>query len=96
MDTLQLALVFLIILMAIILTAIGLQVFFLLRDLKRAVDRVGDILEGAQNLAESIGKPVKAMTNLAAVVETGIKVAQSFTSKMGEKKKKAPALPEKV
>lgn len=96
MDTIQLALFFLIILMAVIMTVIAFQIFVLLRDLKRAVDRVGDLLADVQSLAENIGKPVRAMTNLATVVETGIKVAQSITGKMAEKKKKTAQLPEKV
>lgn len=44
MDFLQIALIFLIILLSIFLGLTGIQVFFILRDLKKALDKFNAIL----------------------------------------------------
>lgn len=44
MDFLQISLIFLIILLGIFLSITGLQVFFILRDLKKTLDNVNKIL----------------------------------------------------
>lgn len=45
MDFLQAALIFLILLLSIFLAIVGFQVFFILRDLKKALDRFNNILK---------------------------------------------------
>lgn len=58
MDLLQIALIFLILLLSIFLAITGIQVFFILRDLKRALDRLNDVLQTGENIAQDIEKPV--------------------------------------
>lgn len=58
MDLLQAALIFLILLLSIFLTITGIQVFFILRDLKKALDKFNAILKTGENIASDIGKPV--------------------------------------
>ncbi len=60
MDFLQIALILLIVLLAIFLSITGLQVFFILRDLKKALDNLNKIL----NLEESKEK-IQAATQKA-------------------------------
>lgn len=59
MDLLQAALIFLILLLSIFLTVTGIQVFFILRDLKKALDKFNAILKTGENIASDIEKPVK-------------------------------------
>lgn len=70
MDFLQIALIFLILLLSIFLAITGIQVFFILRDLKKALDKFNAILQTGENIAEDIEKPVAAASNLATTVET--------------------------
>lgn len=65
MDFLQAALIFLILLLSIFLGITGIQVFFILRDLKKALDKFNAILQTGENIAEDIEKPVAAASNLA-------------------------------
>lgn len=44
MDFLQIALIFLILLLAIFLSITGIQVFFILRDLKKTLDNINKII----------------------------------------------------
>ena len=75
MDYLQIALIFLILLLSIFLAITGIQVFFILRDLKKALDRFNAILQTSENIAEDIERPVAAASNL--VTEAGAQVASS-------------------
>ncbi|MBI2330222.1 hypothetical protein HYU94_02445 [Candidatus Daviesbacteria bacterium] len=65
MDFLQIALIFLILLLSIFLAITGIQVFFILRDLKKALDKFNNILRTGENIAEDVERPVAAASNLA-------------------------------
>jgi len=82
MDFLQIALIFLILLLSIFLAITGLQVFFILRDLKKALDKLNEgnlpsygsrVLQTGENIVEDppagragIEKPLASASNLAA------------------------------
>ncbi len=59
MDFLQIALIFLILLLSIFLAITGIQVFFILKDLKKALDKFNNMLQSGENIIEDIEKPVK-------------------------------------
>ena len=62
MDFLQVALILLIILLAIFLSITGLQVFFILRELKKALDNLNKILqtnEGKEKIQASTQRAPK-------------------------------------
>ncbi|MBI2017526.1 hypothetical protein HYS92_00600 [Candidatus Daviesbacteria bacterium] len=73
MDFLQIALIFLIMLLSVFLTVTGVQVFLILRDLKKALDKLNGVLKTGQDLAQDIEKPVAAATNLVSSIATGVK-----------------------
>lgn len=70
MDYLQIALIFLILLLSVFLSLIGIQVFFILRDLKKALDNFNHILQTSGNIVEDIERPVAAASNLATSAGT--------------------------
>ncbi|MBI2315367.1 hypothetical protein HYU93_04930 [Candidatus Daviesbacteria bacterium] len=70
MDFLQIALIFLILLLSIFLAITGIQVFFILRDLKKALDKFNAILHTGENIAADIEKPVATASNLVTAAET--------------------------
>jgi len=83
MDYLQIALIFLILLLSIFLSLTGIQVFFILRDLKKALDKFNVILQTGENIAADIEKPVAVASNLvastgAAVVSGSAKVLEKI------------------
>ncbi len=48
----------------------GIQVFFILRDLKKALDKFNAILHTGENIAADIEKPVATASNLVTAAET--------------------------
>lgn len=71
MDILQAALIFLVLVLSVILSVIGLQVFFILRDLKKSLDKLDLLLGDARNFAEGIKRPVQ-------VAQTGVQLVKNF------------------
>lgn len=63
MDLLQAALIFLILLLSIFLAITGFQVFFILRDLKKALDKLNRVLQTGEDIAQDIEKPVAVASN---------------------------------
>ncbi len=68
MDLLQVALIFLILLLSIFLAITGIQVFFILRDLKKALDKLNKVLDTGEEIVSEIEKPVKAASNLVSAL----------------------------
>lgn len=68
MDFLQIALIFLILLLSIFLGITGIQVFFILRDLKKALDKLNAILHTGENIAGDIERPLSSASNLVATL----------------------------
>lgn len=68
MDFLQIALIFLILLLSIFLAITGIQVFFILRDLQKALIRLNKVLDTGEEIVEDLEKPVKTASNLVAAL----------------------------
>lgn len=64
MDFLQVALIFLILLLSVFLAITGIQVFFILRNLKKALDKFNAVLQAGENIAQDIEKPMAAISKL--------------------------------
>lgn len=88
MDFLQAALIFLILLLSIFLGITGIQVFFILRDLKKALDRFNTILQTGENIAQDLERPVAAASNL--VTGAGAQVASSAAKVLSKIMKPKP------
>lgn len=88
MDLLQVALIFLILLLSIFLAITGFQVFFILRDLKKALDRFNKILKSSENIAEEIEKPVEVTSSLVTGLAEGAKALTELVKKDSRPKPK--------
>lgn len=89
MDLLQAALIFLIFLLSIFLGITGFQVFFILRDLKKALDRLNKVLITGEDLAEDIEKPVGAISNaMTASINSGVSAISKLVKKGSKPKPK--------
>ena len=73
MDLLQIALIFLIVLLSVFLTVTGVQVFLILRDLKKALDKLNKVLETGEEIAQDIGRPMAAASNLVSSLASSAK-----------------------
>ncbi|OGH03000.1 MAG: hypothetical protein A2798_01050 [Candidatus Levybacteria bacterium RIFCSPHIGHO2_01_FULL_37_17] len=86
MDSAQLILFLVIIILTILLVVLGIQVFFILRELRKTVDKANKILEDAGEITETVKKPVSSLSTLAMGLKTGATIAKIFQGKKKDKK----------
>ena len=63
-DFLQIALLFLIVLLTVFLTLTGFQVFLILRDLKKALDRFNKVIQDGEVITKDSKKPIAAASKI--------------------------------
>jgi hypothetical protein len=63
-DPVQAVLLMVIILLSILLLVLGIQVFFILRELKRTVARATKVLENTESITESVSEPMSFLSGL--------------------------------
>lgn len=81
MDFLQIALIFLIFLISIFLTITGFQVFFILRDLHKALKRLNKVLDTGEQIVEEVEKPVAAAAKMINNIGLGAKKIASVVKR---------------
>ena len=62
-DTVQAVVLFVIVLLAILFTVLGVQVFFILKDLRVTLQKTNLILDDVEKITEGIAQPVSSFSN---------------------------------
>lgn len=88
MDLLQIALVFLILLLSIFLAITGFYVFLILRDLKKALDRLNQVLQITDEIAQDVEKPVAAAASLMNSLSKGVRTLSGIVKRESKPKQK--------
>ena len=81
MDFLQAALIFLILLLSIFLAITGIQVFLILKDLKKALDRFNNMLKSGENIASEVEEPIIAAAQVANDIGEGAKAITGMAAR---------------
>ena len=88
MDLLQIALILLILLLSIFLSITGFYVFLILRDLKKALDRLNHVLQTGEEIVQEVEKPVASVASLVSVLSGGAKSLVEKDKKDSKSQKK--------
>lgn len=83
-DAVQGVLLFVIVLLTALLVVLGVQVFFILKELRITLDRANKVLENTEVITESVSEPMSFLSGLL----TGTKSLSSLAKILGAKKKK--------
>jgi len=62
-DTTQILLVVVITVLTILLSAVGIQVFLILKEARESIRKMNEILDDAAEVSGSIAKPISALSN---------------------------------
>ena len=62
-DSVQLILLLVIIVLTVLLVILGIQVFYILRDLRLTIKKTNKILENAEGITEGIQGPITAISS---------------------------------
>ena len=83
MDIAQIALFIVIIVLAILLLALGIQVFFILREFRKTVFKANKVLDNTNTITQSVSAPISSLSSIATGIKTGaafINIFKKITS----------------
>lgn len=87
MDTTQIVLLAVTVVLAVFLVALGFQVFFVLKDLRRTLTRMNRLFDDADELVDQVKKPIQSAGNIVSALTAGAGIAHLL--KRGDKKEKS-------
>jgi hypothetical protein len=70
MDIAQVALFVVIIVLAILLVALGIQVFFILREFHKTVTKANRVLDDTEAITHSVSAPLSSLSGIAMGLKT--------------------------
>lgn len=78
-DTVQAVLLFVIVLLSILFVVLGVQVFFLLKDLRMTLRRTNKILDDVEMITQGIAEPVSNLSGFLTSSSALAAVAKIFS-----------------
>lgn len=88
MDIAQITLFVVIIILAIVLVALGVQVFFILRDFRKTVFKANKVLDNTNTITQSVSAPISSLSSIASGIKAGASFIQLFKKIISGGKKK--------
>ena len=80
-DPAQAVLFLVIIILTILLLVLGIQVYFILRELRKTIIKANKVLDDTGVITESVSGPISNLSTLAMGLKTGATVAKIFNLK---------------
>ncbi len=81
-DTAQIVVLFVVVALSALLLILGVQVFFILKDLRRAVTKANKVLDDTSIITETVSGPISSLSTLTS----GIKMGASLLKLLKKKK----------
>ena len=78
MDSAQIILIIVIILLAILLFALGIQVFFILKEFRKTVSKANKVLDNTNVITHSVSAPISSLSSIATGIKTGVTFINLF------------------
>lgn len=77
-ETAQILLVSTITTLTIILSLVGIQLIFVLRELKKSVEKANLILDDTQNLTSKVSRSSDSLSNMISGIKAGLSLLGMF------------------
>lgn len=94
MDTAQAVLLFVVVILSILLCVLGIQVFFILRELRNTVTKANKVLDDTGVITHSVSGPISNLSTLTSGLKAGVFIA-SFLKKISGKSENKKSKEEK-
>lgn len=85
-DAAQAVLLIVILILTVLLLVLGIQIFFILRELRWTVRKANKVLDDAGSITESVSGPISSLSTLASGIKTGALVANLLKRKSKKNK----------
>ncbi|MBI2621088.1 MAG: hypothetical protein HYW63_00385 [Candidatus Levybacteria bacterium] len=89
-DPAQILLFIVIITLTILLMVLGIQVFFILRDLRKTISKANKVLDNTGQITESVSAPISGLSSLLMGLKAGGVIAR-IIKKVSEDDSDRPA-----
>lgn len=86
-DPAQILLFIVILTLTILLLVLGIQVFFILRDLRHTISKANKVLDNTSEITQSVSAPISSLSGVLMGLKSGAKFA-NFLKKIKEKEEK--------
>ncbi len=83
-DTAQAVLLFVLIVLTVLVLILGIQVFFILRELRQTVSKANKVLDDAGVITKSVSGPIATISSLTSGIKTGALLAGLLKRKSGK------------
>lgn len=80
-DTAQVVLLVVVVILTVLLIVLGIQVFHILRELRRTVSKANKVLDDTGTITESVSGPISNLSNLVSGLRTGVTLARILRGK---------------
>lgn len=84
-DTAQTLLLIVVVVLTVLLLVLGVQVYFILAELRKTIMKANKVLDDASIITESISEPVAAVSNIVSGFKTGAMIASFFNKHKKQK-----------
>ena len=74
-DPAQILLLLVIVILTILLLVLGIQVFFILRELRSTISKANRVLDNTGDITESVSQPISSLSSLLMGLKAGGAVA---------------------
>lgn len=81
LDTAQAVLLFVLVVLTVLLLVLGIQVFFILRELRQTVSKANKVLDDTGVITESVLEPVSKLSTVISGVKLGAMLASKLRGK---------------
>ena len=85
MDTVQALLIAVMIVLTIMLITLGLQVFYVLRELRKSIHKFNRVLDNTESITESVSAPISSFSAMLTGMKGGVTIA-SFLKGLRDRK----------
>jgi predicted PurR-regulated permease PerM len=91
-DPVQAVLLIVIVVLTVLLVVLGVQVFLILKELRKTVKKTNEVLDNVGSITESIEEPLSAVSSLVLGFKTGslftvLKTINNFIGRHKDDKK---------
>ncbi len=84
-DSTQLVLLIVIVVLTILLLVLGIQVFFILKELRKTIFKMNKVLDDASTITESVSEPISSLSTIVSGMKTGAFFAHLLKGKLSHK-----------
>jgi hypothetical protein len=84
MDSAQILLIIVVMVLTAILTLVGVEVFFILREFRQTIKKTNKILDDSGLITESIAKPIAGFSGFLTGLKDSANIVKLLADKFGQ------------